>query len=101
MKRNIVLLCAAGMSTSILVRKIQEAAQAQEYACDVNAYSLSDAGRYVPDADVVLLGPQVRFNLSKLQTAYPDKKIAVIDMRDYGTMNGVNVVKTIRTLLNE
>lgn len=99
--RKVVLLCAAGMSTSILVKKISEAAQAINYDLEVNAYSISEAKNVVPTADIVLLGPQVRFNLSKIKAEFPDKIVEVIDMRDYGTMNGKNVVTMIKKLLND
>lgn len=100
MTTNIVLLCAAGMSTSVLVRKIQEAAKEIEFDCTVNAYGVSEAKSVVPDADVVLLGPQVRFLLKKVQADFPEKQVAVIDMRDYGTMNGLNVINTVKSILS-
>lgn len=40
--RTIILLCAAGMSTSALVRKMQEAAKADGYDCEISAHSVSD-----------------------------------------------------------
>lgn len=100
MTTNVVLLCAAGMSTSVLVKKIESAAKELDFDCRVNAYGVSEAKNYIPDADVVLLGPQVRFMLKKVQDDFPDKPMGVIDMRDYGTMNGANVIKAIKSLLD-
>ena len=37
---KIVLLCAAGMSTSALVRKMKDAAKAEGYECDISAHSV-------------------------------------------------------------
>ena len=37
--KKIVLLCASGMSTSMLVKKMQEAAKAENYECEISAYS--------------------------------------------------------------
>lgn len=90
--KNIVLLCSAGMSTSLLVTKMEQAAKAKEYECLINAYSLADSSNVVPDADIVLLGPQVRFQLGQLKKQYPDKIIESIEMRSYGTMNGEAVI---------
>lgn len=101
MKKNIVLICAAGMSTSLLVNKMREAAGKLGYEWDINAYSLAESSKVVPDADIVLLGPQVRFNLKKLQAAYPEKVIESIEMRDYGSMNGEAVVKFAQERLPE
>lgn len=95
--KNIVLLCAAGMSTSLLVTKMKEAAANEGFECQIAAYALTEASKVVPDADIVLLGPQVRFNQSKIKKDFPDKIVECIEMRDYGTMNGAAVVKFAKT----
>lgn len=86
--KNIVLICAAGMSTSMLVTKMEKAAEDDGYECHIQAYAVNEANSVIPDADIVLLGPQVRFNLKNFRSQYPDKKIELIDMMLYGTMNG-------------
>ena len=40
--RKIVLVCAAGMSTSMLVKKMQEAAAADNYETDIAAYPIGE-----------------------------------------------------------
>lgn len=99
--RKIILLCAAGMSTSILVKKIEEAAAAQDYEIQISAHPVSEATRVATDADIVLLGPQVRFNLNTVQNQLPGKPVEVIDMRAYGTMNGEAVVASIKKTLGD
>lgn len=91
--KNIVLLCAAGMSTNLLVNKMKEAAANEGFECNINAYSLAEFKNVVPDADIVLLGPQVRFNLKNIKSVFPEKIVECIEMRDYGTMNGAAVIK--------
>ena len=58
---RIVLCCAAGMSTSMLVNKMQSAAQGRGLTIDIKAVPVAEFERILPDADVVLLGPQVKF----------------------------------------
>lgn len=99
--RKIVLLCSAGMSTSILVTKMQQAAADQGYDVEVSAHSVSEATRVGADADIILLGPQVRFNLSNVQKQLPGKPVEVIDMRAYGTMNGEAVINEVKKVLND
>lgn len=98
--RKIVLLCAAGMSTSMLVKKMQAAADAQGYECEVSAYAISEAATVGADADIVLLGPQVRFNAQKVQAQVPCP-VEAIDMRAYGTMDGAAVIKAVRAKLGD
>ena len=89
---KIVLLCAAGMSTSALVRKMKDAAKAEGYECDISAHSVSEAKSY-QSADMILLGPQVRYRLKEVQGELPNNKVEVIDMKDYGMMNGESVLE--------
>lgn len=99
--RNIVLFCAQGMSTSLLVNKMKEAAKKQGYECEINAYSLSSAREKGADADVILLGPQVRFSKGKVEKDCPGKKIECIDMQAYGTMNGEKVIAQVKKILGD
>jgi PTS system cellobiose-specific IIB component len=96
--RKIVLLCAAGMSTSALVRKMKDAAKDEGYDCDISAHSVAEAKNYA-DADIILLGPQVRYRLQEVQKLLPDNKVEVIDMKDYGMMNGKAVLDHARTVM--
>ena len=41
--KKIVLLCAAGMSTSLLVSKMQAAADKSGFACEIRAYGVAQA----------------------------------------------------------
>ena len=69
--RKIILLCAAGMSTSALVRKMQDAAKAENYECEISAHSVSEAKNY-GSADIILLGPQVRYRLAHVRSVLGD-----------------------------
>lgn len=95
---KIVLLCAAGMSTSALVRKMKDAAKAEGYECDISPHSVSEAKNY-QSADMILLGPQVRYRLKEVQGELPNNKVEVIDMKDYGMMNGKAVLDHVRKVL--
>lgn len=98
--RKIVLLCSAGMSTSLLVNKMEEAAAAQNYECSIEANPVRSAAETGADADIVLLGPQVRFQVKKIanQLACP---VEAIDSRVYGRMDGVAMIKRVREVLGD
>ena len=55
--KKILLCCAAGMSTSMLVKKMQQAAEEHSLETMINAISISDIEEHLPEYDVVLLGP--------------------------------------------
>ena len=86
------------MSTSALVRKMQDAAKADNYECEISAHPVADASNYA-DADIILLGPQVRYRLKDVQGQLPNNKVEVIDMKDYGMMNGKGVLDHVRKVL--
>ena len=99
--KKINLFCAAGMSTSLLVSKMRKAAEELGYECEINAYSVQEVTTYGPESDLVLLGPQVRYELNQVQEKLPNNKVEVINMQDYGMANGMNVMKHVIEVLGE
>ncbi|MGY3778423.1 PTS sugar transporter subunit IIB [Isobaculum melis] len=97
-KKTIMLVCSAGMSTSLLVTKMQKAAEEKGIETDIFAVSASEADTHLAEKDVnvLLLGPQVRFMKDQFDKKVADKGIPVdvINMADYGTMNGEKVLDT-------
>lgn len=89
------LFCAAGMSTSLLVRKMEEAAVQKGKDVDIKAFPFTDMEREIEGIDVALLGPQVGFQLNRAKEICEPKGVPVdvIPMQDYGMCNGMNVLK--------
>lgn len=97
--KKIILLCSTGMSTSLLVNRMRDAAKEEGYACDIQAYGLAEAPNVVPGSDCVLIGPQIRFNVPKLEKKYPGIPIQAVDMRLYGTMDGKAVLALAKKMM--
>lgn len=85
--KKIMLACSSGMSTSILVTKMQEYAQSLGEEATIWAVGQDQALKEMDGADVVLIGPQMRFLLAKFQKS-TDKPVEVIDMMAYGMADG-------------
>ena len=68
---NILLCCSAGMSTSLLVTKMEAAAKARGLEGKIWAVSGDAVKTNIDQADVLLLGPQVRYMLSSMKTLAP------------------------------
>lgn len=93
--KNILLVCAAGMSTSLLVRKMRKAAETREEEIVIHATSGGDIKKYIGEADILLLGPQVSYLKKDYEEEYSGEKglpVKVIDSLDYATMNGEKVL---------
>lgn len=93
--KKILLVCSAGMSTSLLVSKMKVSAKEQGIDCTINAVAESELNDYDRDFDVLLLGPQVRFLFNKFKERFSLEgvPVSVISTVDYGTMNGDKVLK--------
>lgn len=99
--KKIVLLCAAGMSTSMMVSRMRTAAKDMGYDCDINAYAMSEAKEVGKDADIILLGPQVRFSVGKIQQECPGVPVEAIDIKSYGMMDGKAVLAHVKEVVGE
>ncbi|MDG0843878.1 PTS sugar transporter subunit IIB [Staphylococcus equorum] len=104
-EKTIMLVCAAGMSTSMLVQKMQKESKKQDLDREIFAVSTTEADQKIEEAqvDVLLLGPQVRFKKDEYTKKGAEKNIPVevIEMTDYGTMNGANVLSAAERLMSE
>jgi len=101
--KRILLVCSAGMSTSLLVSKMQGVAKDQGIDVWIAAVAEAELKNYENKIDVVLLGPQVRFLLDKLKIKLNPKGIPVdiVNTIDYGTMNGAKVLKQALNLIDK
>ena len=104
--KRIVLACAAGMSTSMVVTRMEKEAAVrglsyQNYAIPEQNLR-EELQNYPGEIAVVLLGPQVRFKLAenKKLTDGEQIPIAVIDSLAYGTLNGAKVLDQALALIN-
>lgn len=100
--QNILLVCAAGMSTSMLVKRMLEQAENIKAQVNINALAISEAKEKIKnnEVDVVLLGPQVRFQKKEIEEVALGKiPVAVIDMKYYGQMDGKAVLESALALL--
>ena len=98
--KYITLVCAGGMSTSILMSKMKEAAKQAGKDVSVIAMAEEKFASYKEPTDVLLLGPQVAYLLDDMKAEYEPKgiKVAAIDMMDYGQMNGKKVLEMALSL---
>ena len=117
---NIMLCCASGMSTSLLVEKMKKAvrttagnhvqerwygdgkaASQDGIKVDIWAVGANEIRENADKADVILLGPQVRYAQKKIESEAPGVPVANIGMREYGMMNGAVVLKQALDLIEK
>ena len=95
MMKKIFLCCAAGMSTSMLVERMKQSAASRDIDVDITAVPVSEFDQ------IILLGPQVKFQLQRLSAVAEPQgvPVAAIDMMQYGSMQGDKVLDHALSLL--
>lgn len=99
--KNIVLVCAQGMSTGVLMNKMRQAAQQSGYECTINAYAVDKVKQVAETADCILIGPQVRYERDNVVRQCPNVPVDVIDMVSYGRLEGAKVLQKARQLMGD
>lgn len=99
--KKIALFCNAGMSTSMLVKKMRASAQEQGIDVEIEAYPASEMDQRTEGIDAALLGPQVKFMLSNAKKICDPKGIPVdvIHSMDYGMVNGKKVLEAALAMI--
>lgn len=98
---RVLLICSQGASTAVLCERIKQAAADKGREIDIHATAIARAEEDMGEADVILLGPQVRYMLNKVKGQAGGKPVAAIDMQSYGAIDGEKVFEQIVELLGE
>ncbi|MBB6056423.1 PTS sugar transporter subunit IIB [Tolumonas osonensis] len=92
--KKIFLCCAAGMSTSMVVNKMKQAATQKGVEAEIIAVAMEEFDSTLPKYDCCLLGPQIKYKFDefKKKAEAVGKPIAVINSMDYGMMRGDKIL---------
>lgn len=99
---KVVILCAAGMSSSLIVNSIRKAAEAQNVEIEVHCQpSLSFKDQDFSKVDVVLLAPQIRGQAPDIKAYLKDYNVKVgdIGMYEYGLVKGDLILKQVLNMV--
>lgn len=95
--KRVYLFCNAGMSTSLLASRMQKVATEHNLPIEVKAFSDSKMEAIVQEfnPDVILLGPQIKYRYEPTVEKFGHLgiPIEVIDLEDYGNVDGERVLK--------
>jgi PTS system cellobiose-specific IIB component len=99
---RVLIVCSWGMSTSLLVESMLEAAKERQCELHVEALSAGEYAAKVEEYDVVLIAPQIRHlrkSIEKLAQTI-GKPVALIEPFHYATMNGQAVLEQVLRMIN-
>ena len=91
---RVIMVCAGGMSSSLVEGHIRQAAEAVGLALDLRSMSVFELERIdfglAPAVDVILVAPQVRFLRRSLERRTAPAGVAVLSIEpmDFGMADG-------------
>ncbi|MDR0485041.1 MAG: PTS sugar transporter subunit IIB [Alphaproteobacteria bacterium] len=86
--KKLYLFCSAGMSSSIIAKKMQTVATEKKLDVEVSYFPEAKMNEKAKEADIILLSPQVKYLEKEVREKYSDKTVYLIEMADYGMLNG-------------
>lgn len=98
---RIMLCCASGMSTSLLVEKMKKAATEKGIDARIWAIGANEVKENADKADVILLGPQVKYAQKSIIADANGIPVASIGIKEYGMMNGRAVLEQALELVEK
>ena len=92
---KILLVCASGISTNILLKKMEEYVKEQRRR-QVVAKGLGEYEEYFNQFDVILLGPQISYKRDEIGER-SNKPVLTISPNDYAIGNVKSIFKQINS----
>ncbi|RHK01896.1 PTS sugar transporter subunit IIB [Enterococcus casseliflavus] len=99
MAKKILLACAGGFSTSMLVENMKESAKNKQIDVIIDACSEGSIESHLP-VNIVMLGPQMGHAEEGVKEKVgKEVPVTIINMSDYGMMDGEKVLNTALDLI--
>lgn len=97
---KILFVCAGGMSTGLIVQKMEKWAKENNKDLVVKATGVGSYESKWQDYDCILVGPQVRFKIPEMKEKV-SIPVAQIETLDYGLQKIDNMLKLAYSLTGE
>ena len=98
---RILLICANGLSTSILMNKMQKWGKEKNIELEVRAVPMSEYLNVYKNFDCILIGPQISYQYNEIKANAIDVPVEKISPMDYGMSNVENIMKQVKACLGK
>ena len=93
---KISLFCSGGFSTSLLAKKMKQAYEAKGVMENtVEAFDFAMIDDVEDDVEVIIIGPQISWAFDQVKVKYPNKKVILLSMAEFGSMDGNKIIDTL------
>lgn len=96
--KKILLICSAGISTSLLVKAINNYIIKENLSYKVNTLSVQKAKQKIKKFDILLLSPQIGYMLDEFTKLSKNQKVIVIPLNIYASVKAEAVIELIEKL---
>ena len=94
---KILLICAGGMSTGLLMNKMKVYWQQQGKELTIDAVGMGEYDEVYKNYDIIMVGPQIGYRLAQIK-ADTGKPCDTIPSFDYAVANCPNIMKLAEKL---
>ena len=100
-KHKILLVCSSGMSTSLLVKAMQKAADSEGYPAEVAFAPVAGFEDRLEGVKAVLAGPQIKHRFEEMKGICGESKIPVeiIPNQIYGLVDGKKALDLAKKMI--
>ena len=98
---KILLICANGLSTSILMNKMQKWGKEKNIELEVRAVPMSEYLNVYKNFDCILIGPQISYQYNEIKANAIDVPVEKISPMDYGMSNVEYIMKQVKACLGK
>ena len=98
---KILLICANGLSTSILMNKMKKWGKEKNIELEVRAVPMSEYLNVYKNFDCILIGPQISYQYNEIKANAIDVPVEKISPMDYGMSNVENIMKQVKACLGK
>ncbi len=98
---KILIICAGGMSSSIVTKKTREAALRRGDGIQVDESATFDIDNKKNEYDIFLVAPQVKYLVPNLINQVNGKPVGLIPPTDYARMDGEKIINFALSLVKE
>lgn len=103
--KTVLLICTAGITTGLLVKNMQRAAEKHDLNLHIYSAPAIIAEQIIQNQklDALLIGPQSKYEIARLKDFLTVKAVPykLISAEDYETLNGEAVLQETLLLLNK
>ena len=96
---KVLLICANGLSTSILMSKMEKWGKDNNLELEVKAVPMTEYEGICKEYDCILIGPQIAYRFNEIKNNSSGVPVDKINASDYGLGNVDNIMKQVKKLI--